>query len=258
MYPAAHLRNVAEVAVAASTAAGFAGLVRRAGGAVIVRRTIARFHRPVGRDAVARYAPAADFRRGARDAATRSGDDPRRRSRERLGVVDVASGRPRRIPDEVERTFDAPRGAASTPRVPWDETLPPVTPCTTPAALRFTDLDSLGHVNNAAYLDVLTEAALAPLARAGWGVDRLGAAGLAPFVASCDVEYLDAVVWGDPLTITTWMTPLPRGRGRTAPDAPPAAARCGPARGGSGTPRRAAAPSKRRTISRGLETLAAA
>ena len=126
-------------------------------------------------------------------------------------LIDVATGRPRRIPADVERTFDAPSGAASVPRDGWDETLPPVTPLRTAAAVRFTDLDSLGHVNNAAYLDVLVEGVLGPLARTGWGVERLGASGLAPVVAACDVEYLDAVVWGDALEITTWMAPRPRG-----------------------------------------------
>jgi len=86
-----------------------------------------------------------------------------------------------------------------------------VTPIRAPAAVRFTDVDSLGHVNNAAYLDVLIEAALAPLARAGWGVERLGAAGLAPFVAACDLEYLDAARWSDPLDVVTWIVPAPRG-----------------------------------------------
>ena len=76
---------------------------------------------------------------------------------------------------------------------------------------RFSDVDSIGHVNNAAYLDVLMDAALGPLARAGWGLDRLATAGLAPFVSACDIEYLDGAVWGDALWVTTWMAPAPRG-----------------------------------------------
>lgn len=213
--PAAHLRTVAEIAVDASTAAGFGPAWYDALGAHwIVRRTRARFHRPVGRDATCVVKTwVADFRR------VRSRRCYEIRVDEALAVeaesdwvlIDVASGRPRRIPPDVERAFDAPSGAASTPRDDWDATLPPVTPLRTAAAVRFTDLDALGHVNNAAYMDVLVEAALAPLARAGWGVERLGARGLAPFVAACDVEYLDAVVWGNPFEVTTWMAPAPRG-----------------------------------------------
>jgi YbgC/YbaW family acyl-CoA thioester hydrolase len=124
----------------------------------------------------------------------------------------------------VERAFGAPSGADSTPRAPWDATVPPVAAQRMPAAVRFSDVDSIGHVNNAAYLDVLMDAALGPLARAGWGLDRLATAGLAPFVSACDIEYLDGAVWGDGLWVTTWMAPAERGfevvqhLGRAEPD----------------------------------------
>jgi len=215
VYPAAHLRTVAEVAVAASTAAGFGPQWYEALGAHwIVRRTLARFHRAVGRDATCAVRTwVADFRRvrSRRCYEIRVAGALAVEAESDWVLIDVASGRPRRIPETVERAFDAPSGAASTPRAPWDETLPPVTPRYTPAAVRFTDLDSLRHVNNAAYLDALMEAALAPLAQAGWGVERLGECGLAPFVAACDVEYLEPAVWGEPLEITSWMAPAPGG-----------------------------------------------
>jgi acyl-CoA thioester hydrolase len=215
VYPAAHLRTVAEIAVAASADAGFGPQWYDALGAHwIVRRTWARFHHPVGRDAEGVVRTwVADFRRvRSRRCYEIHVDGVLVVEAESDWVlIDVASGRPRRIPAEVERMFDAPSGAQSAARPDWDETLPPVTPLRTPAALRFTDLDSLGHVNNAAYLDVLMEAALAPLARAGWGVVRLGERGLTPFVTACDVEYLDAVVWGAPLEVATWMAPAARG-----------------------------------------------
>jgi acyl-CoA thioester hydrolase len=215
VYPAAHLRTVAEVAVAASAAAGFGPEWYDALGAHwIVRRTLARFHRAVGRDATCTVRTwVADFRRvrSRRCYEIRVDDGLAVEAESDWVLIDVATGRPRRIPDEVERTFDVPSGSASAPRVPWDATLPPVTPLRTAAALRFTDLDSLGHVNNAAYLDVFMESALTPLGHAGWGVERLGARGLAPFVAACDLEYLEAVVWGAPLEVTTWMAPAPRG-----------------------------------------------
>jgi acyl-CoA thioester hydrolase len=215
VYPAAHLRNVAEVAVEASTAAGFSAQWYAALGAQwIVRQTTATFHRAVGRDARCTLRTwVADFRRvRSRRCYEVHADGVLAVEAESDWVlIDVATGRPRRIPVEVERTFDVPSGVASAVRARSDATVPPVTPLRTPAAFRFTDLDSLGHVNNAAYLDVLMEAALAPLARLGWGVNRLGAAGVAPFVSSCDVEYLEAVRWGEPLEVTTWMTPAPRG-----------------------------------------------
>ena len=51
--------------------------------------------------------------------------------------------------------------------------MPPVAAQRTAAAVRFSDVDSIGHVNNAAYLDVLMDAALGPLARAGWDAATL-------------------------------------------------------------------------------------
>jgi acyl-CoA thioester hydrolase len=230
VYPAAHLRNVAEVAVAASTDAGFGPSWYAARGVHwIVRRTIAQFHQAVGRDATCTLRTwVADFRRvrSRRCYEVRVADALVVTAESDWVLIDVATGRPRRIPDEVERVFDAPSGTASTPRAAWDHTLPPVTPIRTTAAVRFTDLDSLGHVNNAAYVDVLTEAALAPLAQVGWGVERLEAAGVAPFVAAVDIEYLEAALWGAPLAVTTWMAPVTRGfevvqhLGRTAEEQP--------------------------------------
>jgi acyl-CoA thioester hydrolase len=230
VYPAAHLRNVAEVAVAASAAAGFGpSWYDDLGAHWIVRRTIADFHRAVGRDATCTLRTwVADFRRvrSRRCYEIRVDGALAVTAESDWVLIDVASGRPRRIPAEVERVFDAPSGTASVARPAFDAALPPVHPMRTPAPVRFTDLDSLGHVNNAAYLDVLMEAALAPLATVGWGVDRLATAGLAPFVAACDLEYLDAAVWGEPLAVTTWMAPVARGLevvqhlGRAADDAP--------------------------------------
>jgi acyl-CoA thioester hydrolase len=215
VYPAAHLRNLAELAVVASAAAGFgAGWYDALGAHWIVRRTRARFHGRVGRDDTCELRTwVADFRRvrSRRCYEIRVGGRAMVEAESDWVLVDVATGRPRRIPEEVERAFGAPSGADSTPRAAWDATVPPVAAQRTAAAVRFSDVDSIGHVNNAAYLDVLMDAALGPLARAGWGLDRLGAAGLAPFVSACDIEYLDGAVWGDALSVTTWMAPAERG-----------------------------------------------
>lgn len=215
VYPAAHLRTMAEVAVEASAAAGFGPAWYGALGAHwIVRRTRACFLQPVGRAATCEVRTwVADFRRvrSRRCYEVRVDGSLVVEADSDWVLIDVASGRPRRIPAEVERAFDAPAGAASAPREAWDETLPPVAPRRSAAAIRFTDLDSLAHVNNAAYLDVLTEATLAPLAAAGWGIERLRSRGVAPFVTETDLEYLDAVVWGDALEVVTWMAPAPRG-----------------------------------------------
>jgi acyl-CoA thioesterase FadM len=59
-------------------------------------------------------------------------------------------------------------------------------------------------MNNAAYLDVLVQGALDVLHDLGWPIERLAAAGSAPWVARGDVEYLDEVRAGDSLETATW------------------------------------------------------
>jgi acyl-CoA thioesterase FadM len=70
--------------------------------------------------------------------------------------------------------------------------------------VQYADLDSLGHVNNATYLDVLGEAALGALADVGWPLPRLAADGAVPWLAEGDLEYLDAALHRDVLTTLTW------------------------------------------------------
>ncbi len=71
-------------------------------------------------------------------------------------MTDVVRGAPSRVPPEFPAVFEVPPGAFEPGRVP----LPP----TPDAAVRHVsrvrpqDLDPMGHVNNAAYLDYLEEA----------------------------------------------------------------------------------------------------
>jgi acyl-CoA thioesterase FadM len=75
--------------------------------------------------------------------------------------------------------------------------------------VRYTDLDSLLHVNNAMYVDVLLDAAVEALRAAGWGFDAMVAAGAVPWCDRGDVEYLDMARLGDELEVRTWWSPSP-------------------------------------------------
>jgi acyl-CoA thioester hydrolase len=212
VYPAAYLRHLAAVAVDASTAAGFdARWYATAGVHWLVRRTTFGVHAlaSAGTDLEVRTW-VADFRRvrsqrryevcrldGTRvlDAVTD------------WVLVESATGKVRRIPEEMERRFGVPPEAASVARTAWTAPPAPTTPARAEYAVRYTDLDSLMHVNNAAYVDVLFHAALDALGSVGWGLDALMAAGAVPLCAAGDVEYLDAARFGDRLAVTTWFTP---------------------------------------------------
>lgn len=212
VYPAAYLRHLAAVAVDASTAAGFdAAWYARAGVHWLVRRTSFDVHVPATASADLTIRTwVEDFRRvrsqrryevsgagGARvlDAVTD------------WVLVETATGRLRRIPDEVVAGFGG--GTPDAARPAW--TAPPMPADAARAAypVRYTDLDALMHVNNAAYLDVLFQAALDAAASVGWGLDAMVAAGAVPLCTAGDVEYLDAARFGDRLGIATWFTPWP-------------------------------------------------
>ena len=70
--------------------------------------------------------------------------------------------------------------------------------------VRWIELDALGHMNNAAYLDMLVQSAFDVLHELGWPIDRLVTADGAPWVADGDIEYLDEVRAGDSIETATW------------------------------------------------------
>jgi YbgC/YbaW family acyl-CoA thioester hydrolase len=216
VYPAAYLRHLAAVAVDASTAAGFDAAWYAANGVHwLVRRTTFVVHRPAtaGTELEVRTW-VEDFRR------VRSQRRYEMRKLDGTALLDAVtdwvlvestSGRLRRIPDEMERGFGT--GGAVAARPAWSAPSAPAAPIRASYPVRYTDLDSLMHVNNAAYLDVLFHAALDGLATVGWGLDALVAAGAVPLCTSGDVEYLDAARFGDRLAVSSWFTPAADGLG---------------------------------------------
>jgi YbgC/YbaW family acyl-CoA thioester hydrolase len=211
VYPAAYLRHLAAIAVDASTAAGFdAAWYAAAGVHWLVRRTTFAVHRPATAGAELEVRTwVEDFRRvrsQRRYEMRRLDGTPLLDAVTDWVLVESASGRLRRIPDEMERGFGT---AGDTPaaRPVWSAPAPPPAPIRASYPVRYTDLDSLMHVNNAAYLDVLAHAMLDALATVGWGLDALVAAGAVPLCTSGDVEYLDAARFGDRLAVATWFTP---------------------------------------------------
>jgi YbgC/YbaW family acyl-CoA thioester hydrolase len=215
VYPAAYLRHLAAVAVDASSAAGFDGrwyaangvhwLVRRttftvqgaasAGTALDVRTWVEDFRRVRSQR---RY----DVRRADGTPVLDAVTD--------WVLVESATGKLRRIPREMEAGFGTSGAAA---RAAFSAPPPPPSPARGVYPVRYTDLDSLMHVNNATYLDLLFHAALDALASVGWSLDTLVAQGAVPVCVAGDVEYLDAARFGDRLAASTWFTPWPDGLG---------------------------------------------
>jgi acyl-CoA thioester hydrolase len=208
-YPSAYLRHLAQIAIDASTDAGFdAAWYATAGARWLVRRTTFSVVRPArADDELIVLTWVEDFRRvrSRRRYEATVTDAPALSAVTDWVFVDAATGRPRRVPDELETRFGIAVDAGA-PRQPWQAPVPPAEPGRSTYRVRWSELDSLGHMNNAAYLDLLVQGTLDVLGGLGWPIERLSEGTTAPYVASGDVEYLDEVRHGDRLETLTWFT----------------------------------------------------
>jgi acyl-CoA thioester hydrolase len=215
LQPAVYLRYLSRVAVEASTAAGYDGAwYAAAGTAWLVRRSTLTLARPatVGEELEIRTW-VEDFRRvrsHRRYEVHGAGGRLRLEARTDWVYVDAASGRPRRIPEEMEGRFGVSAGQRNE-REPWRAAPSPAAPALAAHRVRLSEVDTFGHVNNAVYLDIAAQAMWDTLEAAGWPLDRLVADGGVPLLAGADLEYLEGARYGDHLEIATWFTPAPRG-----------------------------------------------
>jgi acyl-CoA thioester hydrolase len=214
-HPSSYLRHLAQIAIDASTDAGFdARWYEAAGAHWLVRRTTFSVLRPARAEASLSVRTwVEDFRRvrsRRRYEATDAGGVLGLTAVTDWVFVDLASGRPRRVPGEMEQRFvSGTRSGAARP--PWRAPAPPPNPGRSTYRVRWAELDALGHMNNAAYLDLLVQATLDVLAGLGWPIERLSVESAVPLVAGGDVEYLDEVRHDDRLETCTWFAPAPHG-----------------------------------------------
>src|SRR5262249_1395518 len=194
-------------AVEASAAAGFdAGWYAAAGTLWLVRRSTLDVRRPV--------------RAGERLLVNTWVEDFRRvRSHRRYELVgtdglcvdartdwvyvDAENLRPRRVPGKLEQAFGLGKPLE---RETWQAPTAPLAPACTSHRVQLHELDSLRHVNNAAYLDIAAQALFDVLEEAGWTFDPLMADGVLPVFTRGDLEYLDAARYGERLEVQTWFS----------------------------------------------------
>jgi acyl-CoA thioester hydrolase len=211
LHPAVYLRYLAHAAVEASAAAGYdAGWYARAGGMWLIRRSTLDVIRPArGGDQLAIRTWVEDFRRvrSHRRYTVHGADGSLLLEALTDWVyVDVASGRPRRVPREMEEAFGFGAGSGRE-RDGWSSPPAPPAPALATHRVRACELDSIGHVNNAVYLDLATQGVLDAIEDAGWSLDRMLAEGGVPLLARADLEYLAGARYGDRLEIATWFGP---------------------------------------------------
>lgn len=113
-------------------------------------------------------------------------------------------GRPARLPEETARIW-LPDGALPPQAEAPFPTFPESTPELTHTNVRFSHVDLMRHMNNAAAVEILDNA--------GW--DAYARGGLTPDTAQLDIlhydiEYRDSPLFGEQLEISTWLEPFPK------------------------------------------------
>ncbi len=201
------LRLLQETATRASSDAGFdAAYYERAGTLWLIRRTI------VSLGAPARYGDTlevrtwiADFRRvrSQREYEVWSGGHLVARASSDWVHIERRTGRPRRVPEEWQQRFPCDPADASR-RVAFAESAAPPGAVTFERRIELHELDALQHVNNANYVSYLEQAALDAASARGWTPATQAAAGGRLRAVHHDVEYLDAVLYGEHISVTTW------------------------------------------------------
>lgn len=118
-----------------------------------------------------------------------------------LWVYIDARGKPARIPEEIVRVWlpDGPEAPLSDPPFPAP---PERTPETSTTTVRFSDIDLMHHMNNAAVVEALDNAAWEMYARHGIRPDTTRFEPL-----HYDIEYMESPAFGDSLNIQSWLEP---------------------------------------------------
>jgi acyl-CoA thioester hydrolase len=214
-----------QAAVEASTAVGFdPAWYTRAGRVWIIRRTQIERIVPVGGEHELEVETAiADFRRARslRRYTARCRGTVVAEATTDWVYCETSSGRPVRIPEDVQRAFAGGEAVVMLPR-PGPVSAPGNgAPALFELTVQPSHLDHVVHVNNAVYANFLEDGAFALFAAHGWPLQRMldASGGLRP--RTLDVEYLSDAQMGERLQVSTWLS---AGAALTAERCPPAAA----------------------------------
>jgi acyl-CoA thioester hydrolase len=206
---AALLGLLEQAAVEASTAAGYdAARYTREGRLWIIHRTQLQRLVPVGgTDTVTVETQVIDFRRvrSLRRYTIRRDEDTAVEALTDWVYCDMRTGRPMRIPQELQHAFAGLKGAPPHSR---SMALPDSNghrPVDFQVTVQPSHLDHIAHVNNAVYANYLEDGACALFAERGWPLRRMLEHGGALRLVSLDFEYCTDALLGDALTIRSWM-----------------------------------------------------
>jgi acyl-CoA thioester hydrolase len=123
-------------------------------------------------------------------------------------LLDDNTGKPRRIPNELANAFfpeGLPENFPARRRFPVAPA-PPVGAYRAVVEVTWRDIDPVGHVNNAVYLDYVEICGFKAVAAFNWPVQRMLEARFAILIRQNQIEYLQPARLGDRLEITTWVS----------------------------------------------------
>jgi acyl-CoA thioester hydrolase len=206
---AALLGLLEQAAVEASTAVGFdADRYTREGRIWIIRRTrLQRFVPVGGGDHLEVETHVRDFRRARslRQYTVRRGETVVASASTDWVYCDLHTGRPVRVPHELQRAFDGGNALPMLARAESVAAAVPADAVTYEVIVQPSHLDHVTHVNNAVYANYLEDGAFALFAARGWPLSRMLAASGALRVAWLDTEYLNDALAGDHLIVQSWL-----------------------------------------------------
>jgi len=137
---------------------------------------------------------------------------PVARGATRWVYVDTATFQPAAVPEEIARGY-LPEGLPSSlsPRQHFpDAPPPPPGAFSTRRKVRWHDIDSMRHVNNAVYLEYVEECGMQVLAAHGWPVQRMDAEKVAILVRKNHIRYVQPALLDEELEIRTWASDVRR------------------------------------------------
>jgi len=114
--------------------------------------------------------------------------------------------RPTKIPQEMIDAF-YPEGEAKSFPIRQTFPIPPPEPSgvfTSHFKVNWQDIDAVGHVNNAIYLDYMNECSMQMLRAHGWPWIRMKEHGFAIFIRQIRIKYIQPALLDDELSMATW------------------------------------------------------
>ncbi|GHO69737.1 hypothetical protein KSC_086290 [Ktedonobacter sp. SOSP1-52] len=112
-------------------------------------------------------------------------------------------GRPTRMPEGTAEIWLPDGPQPQQPEAPLSP-FPESEPHRSEATVRFSDTDLMQHMNNAAYVEALDNAAWEAYAQAGITPDKA-----MPQIRSYDIEYAESIRFGEQFAIQSWFDPWP-------------------------------------------------